>query len=204
MNASLLDSNNDATIMDGSLAVTTQQQSHEYSKRGGVGWVSTELHLHAAKNWMDRTVADIMCIGPDTLFDLDRDNRNNKDRTNNLVDLKAAIAALQWVGLVERFPPNNNNHAFLWRKFSTLSQGQQKLLLLASSIAQRPSLLILDEPCQGLDIWNRAQVLGLLDLICENTDMALIYITHHEDELIRGIDKVLRLEDGKAVYCGVR
>ena len=190
--------------MDGSLTVTTQQQSDQYSKRGGVGWVSTELHLHAAKNWMDRSVVEIMRIGPGPLFDLDRDNRNNVDRMNHLVDLEAVITALQWIGLIEKTRSNNNNHAFLRRKFSNLSQGQQKLLLLASSIAQRPSLLILDEPCQGLDVWNRTKVLELLDLICENTDMALIYITHHEDELISGIDKMLRLEDGKAVYCGVR
>ena len=195
----------DATIVDGSLKVT-QQQSHDHVKRGGVGWVSTELHLHAAENWLDYSVSEIMAIGSATLFNLDRNKHNRMDviSRNSLIDMKTCSITLQWLGLIENTMPNYYNHPFFARKFGSLSQGQQKLLLIASSIAQRPSLLILDEPCQGLDVWNRMHVLDLLQLLCENTDMALVYITHHEEELIGGIDKALRLESGKIVHCEQR
>lgn len=35
-------------------------------------------------------------------------------------------------------------------------------------------------------------------------DISLLYISHHEEELIDGIDKVLRLEQGQVVQCGAR
>ena len=188
--------------MDGSLAVMHQTR-HNHSKRGGVAWVSTELHLHASENWKDRSVIDIMSVGAGNLFLIDKNKHCsdsiNDDFHNFAVNMEACTIALRWMDLLDE---SSNDKHILSRKFSTLSQGQQKLLLLASSIAQRPSLLILDEPCQGLDVWNRARVLRLVDAICEATDMALIYITHHEEELIDGISKVLRLEDGKVAYCG--
>lgn len=202
MNKNLSDIN-DALIADGLLKVVTEQHCH-HSKRGGVGWVSTELHLHAANKWKDRSLVEILTVGAGTLFDLDRSKECKSQDSNDLIDIDMCTIAMQWLGLIDMSESANTNHPFFSRKFSTLSQGQQKLLLLASSIAQRPSLLILDEPCQGLDVWNRSRVLGLVDAICKTTDMSLIYITHHEEELIDGIDNVLRLEDGKVVHCGAR
>lgn len=202
-----LSNENDASIMDGSLKVTQQQTTHSHSKRGGVGWVSTELHLHAAQNWMDFTVLKIMSVGAGTLFDFDRNDNCHVSIEDDLrhccIDIDMCTTSLFWLGLIKE-NSSTNNHSILSRKFNTFSQGEQKLLLIASCIAQRPSIIILDEPCQGLDIWNRARVLGLMNVICESTDMALVYITHHEEELMDGIDRVLRLEDGKIVYCGER
>ena len=56
-----------------------------------------------------------------------------------------------------------------------------------------PRLLILDEPCQGLDPGNRKQVLGLIDRIAEKSDTRLLYVTHHEDELPKAVTRTLRL-----------
>ena len=92
-----------------------------------------------------------------------------------------------------------------------LSQGQQKLTLLASAISLRPNLLILDEPTQGLDWINRRRILALLERLCEadnDTDgdcgMGLVYITHYEEEWIPSISHVLHLQDGHAVYQGLK
>ena len=74
---------------------------------------------------------------------------------------------------------------------------------LRDDASQRPSLLVLDEPCQGLDMWNKATVLSLVEKICHTTDMSLLYVTHHEDELIPAIEYRLCLEDGQATYCGI-
>ena len=51
-------------------------------------------------------------------------------------------------------------------------------------MVKSPELLILDEPCQGLDRSNRERVLALMEGIGKGTETDLIYVTHHEEELI--------------------
>jgi len=109
---------------------------------------------------------------------------------------EVAHVVAEWLGMDEQ--------AKLSRPFSQLSQGEQKLILIASAIASRPELLVLDEPCQGLDLLNRHRVLGLVERLCKATDMSLIYITHHLEELVPSITHVLHLQDGTSVYNGTR
>ena len=185
-------SGRDAKVEGGKLHVTS---SSHHTKRGGVALVSTELHLHAAQNWSNRTVLEVLTSGASFIFDADRSCQNlSQSRTNTSVDIDLATTAAKWLGLVKK---DNLN-----RKFSMLSQGEQKLALIASALALRPSLLVLDEAGQGLDTCNRTLVLNLIEEICQATDMSLIYITHHNEELIPSINRRLSLEDGKSVYCG--
>lgn len=80
------------------------------------------------------------------------------------------------------------------RMFTRLSYGEKRLALIARAMVKSPELLILDEPCQGLDRANREKVLALMEGIGEQTATGLIYITHHEEEMIPCIDRILRLE----------
>ncbi len=80
------------------------------------------------------------------------------------------------------------------RMFTRLSYGEKRLSLIARAMVKSPELLILDEPCQGLDRPNREKVLALMEGIGEQTATGLIYITHHEEEMIPCIDRILRLE----------
>jgi ABC-type molybdenum transport system ATPase subunit/photorepair protein PhrA len=192
-------SGRDAKVKGGMLNVTTCNRA----KRGGVALVSTELHLHAAQNWGKMTINEVLTKGASFLFDADKRSKHSSNDKNSstLVDDDIAVTAAKWLGLVKK---DQLDTSILHREFSTLSQGQQKLLLIASAIALRPSLLVLDEPCQGLDLCNRKLALALIEEICQTTDMSLIYITHHNEELVPSINRRLVLEDGKAVYCGVR
>ena len=76
------------------------------------------------------------------------------------------------------------------------------MVLVARAIAGRPSLLIVDEPMQGLDSHNRRRVLGLIELICRATDVSLVYITHHMEELLPCVTHVLHLREGRDVFQG--
>lgn len=68
--------------------------------------------------------------------------------------------------------------------FRSLSYGQQRLLLIARALVKQPPILILDEPCQGLDPLNRALVLNVIDRIASTGLTQILYITHeHEDHL---------------------
>lgn len=141
-----------------------------------VGWVSTEKHLSLSQ--LSKTALDILI-----------DSESSAEVTPDIGETVAG-----WLGL--------GKHQ-LSRPFRELSQGEQKLVLLARAISKRPKLLIIDEPLQGLDLYHRRRVLGLVERICQATDTSLIYVTHHMEELIPSVSHVLHLKEGKAVYNGL-
>lgn len=78
----------------------------------------------------------------------------------------------------------------------TLSTSEQRLTLLARALAKNPPLLILDEPCQGLDDQQVNEFVGLIDDLCEQSGKTLIYVSHYENEIPGCVDKVMLLENG--------
>jgi molybdate transport system ATP-binding protein len=83
--------------------------------------------------------------------------------------------------------------------FVRLSFGQQRLLLIARAMVKSPQLLILDEPCSGLDAGHRRRVLGLLDIIGRRPDTALLFVSHHPDEIPACVTRRLYLDSGRIV-----
>jgi len=79
---------------------------------------------------------------------------------------------------------------------STLPLGKQRLVLLARTIIKNPELLILDEPCQGLDQQQTQHFNQLIDELCGN-GMTLIYVGHFESQLPACIEKRILLEKGE-------
>ena len=68
------------------------------------------------------------------------------------------------------------------RYYEELSFGQQRLVLLARAMIKHPPILILDEPCVGLDDIFRHKILSLLDSIVKSSATQLIYVSHVADE----------------------
>jgi molybdate transport system ATP-binding protein len=98
------------------------------------------------------------------------------------------------VGLYRRPAPDQVSTARRWlaalgmtdkadRRVTHLSCGEQRLILTARAMVKYPDLLILDEPCQGLDTANRDRVLALADRIADRTGTNLIFVTHHPEEI---------------------
>lgn len=69
------------------------------------------------------------------------------------------------------------------RDFSTLSSGEQRMVLLARAFSRQPALLVLDEPFQGLDPEAKERVRRVIDAIVTARDSSLIFVTHYPDEL---------------------
>ena len=78
--------------------------------------------------------------------------------------------------------------------FNKLSYGDQRLLLIARAMVKHPPLLILDEPCLGLDDMNRQLVLALIEKICQGKETTVLYVNHHSEDQIKGIENHLGLE----------
>ena len=78
--------------------------------------------------------------------------------------------------------------------FTRLSYGQQRLILIARAMIKSPPLLILDEPCQGLDRTNRNRVLELVDLVGQNTTTLILYVTHAAADHLNCLQRELRFE----------
>ncbi|MDI4654609.1 MULTISPECIES: molybdate ABC transporter ATP-binding protein ModF [Pseudoalteromonas] len=79
--------------------------------------------------------------------------------------------------------------------FSQLSFGDQRLLLIARAMVKHPNLLILDEPCLGLDEANRQRVLLLIEKICAAGTSTVVYVNHHASDKIAGINNYLEMAD---------
>jgi len=89
------------------------------------------------------------------------------------------------------------------REFGALSQGEQQKILIARARMTRPYLIFLDEPCAGMDPGARESFLASLDLLGARKKVpALIYVTHHIEEILPLFGKVLVLCQGKVLHSG--
>ena len=77
--------------------------------------------------------------------------------------------------------------------FNQLSFGDQRLILIARAMIKHPPLLILDEPCLGLDDLNRQLVLALIEKICAGSETTVLYVNHHSEDSIAGIQHHLEM-----------
>ena len=77
--------------------------------------------------------------------------------------------------------------------FAHLSFGEQRAVLILRAAVKLPQLLILDEPCHGLDEGCRAMVLDLLETIGETGKSTLLHVTHDPTEVLQCERRVLRL-----------
>jgi len=69
------------------------------------------------------------------------------------------------------------------RSFLKLSDGEQRLVLLARAFVKDPDLLILDEPMHGLDNANKARVQDIIESFCKDPGKTMIMVTHYLDEI---------------------
>ncbi|MBZ5859101.1 ATP-binding cassette domain-containing protein [Flavihumibacter profundi] len=145
-----------------------------------IGFVSPELQWYFDRN---QTVFSAVASG---LFDTIGLFRQVNETQQELV-----------MGWLEAFGLT----AIKGRLLSMLSASEQRLTLLARAMVKNPPLLILDEPCQGLDDHQREAFVKIVDRLCEDPNRTLIYVTHYEQELPYCINKKIELQNGQAICC---
>ncbi|MCZ4558481.1 ABC transporter ATP-binding protein [Rhodococcus maanshanensis] len=83
-----------------------------------------------------------------------------------------------------------------------LSGGQRQRVLIAIAMANRPRVLICDEPSTALDVTVQAQILDLIDTTVREHDTALLFITHDLAVVSALCDRVLVMRDGSILESG--
>jgi len=83
-----------------------------------------------------------------------------------------------------------------------LSSGERQRVLLAIALAGKPDLLICDEPSGSLDLIAQRRVIDLIDRVCTDRGMALMYISHNLKAVAALCTKIMVLRRGKVVEMG--
>lgn len=145
--------------------------------RKRIGWVSTSLQqkLHG-----HHTALNIILSGKFASIGL-------YDQTSD-EDLEQAHDLMRFLGCEE----------LAQRTYDTLSQGQRQKILIARALIANPDLLILDEPCTGLDIFSREQLLQMIQRIAQQPGgPTLLYVTHHIEEIVPCFTHTLLIRQGE-------
>ena len=88
-------------------------------------------------------------------------------------------------------------------EFGVLSQGEQQKVLIARARMTKPYLIVLDEPCAGMDPGARENFLVTLQAVGKQKRIpSLIYVTHHVEEILPLFGNTLILKEGKVLYAG--
>ncbi len=149
--------------------------------RRAIAWVHADL-----LGWMPRfqTVLETVVAGMRGAFVVyDRMTPDETDR---------AEAALRAAGMA----------SLRGRRFVTLSTGERQRALIARAFAAHPALVLLDEPCAGLDPRAREEFLAALSESAGRSAAAVVYVTHGIEELDAAYDGVLLMKAGAGVSAG--
>jgi len=89
------------------------------------------------------------------------------------------------------------------RPWSVLSQGERQRVLVARALMAKPRVLILDEPCAGLDPAAREHFLQFLQRLgARKNSPTLVLVTHHVEEIMPVFSRVLILKGGRVLTAG--
>lgn len=127
-----------------------------------IGYVSPEMHLYFKHHG---TVEDVIAQGV-------------KSAVGNYGNVSGAAReeARQWMQLLHIEP-------IAQRRYTTLSTGEQRLVLIARTLIKHPDLLIFDEPLHGLDAARKKSVKAIIDSIAHRDRPTIIYVTHYLPEV---------------------
>jgi iron complex transport system ATP-binding protein len=90
------------------------------------------------------------------------------------------------------------------RPWAVLSQGERQRVLIARALVARPAVLLLDEPCAGLDPVAREKFLSFVERLASarKSGVTLVLITHHVEEITPSFSHALVLKEGRVLASG--
>jgi molybdate transport system ATP-binding protein len=98
----------------------------------------------------------------------------------------------QWMHLLQLDLVSN-------KPLQLLSAGEQRMCLLARALVKNPPLLVLDEPCQGLDEEHIRYFNAIVNRLCTEFGTTLIYVSHYREQFPSCVNKFLHIESGGTI-----
>jgi energy-coupling factor transport system ATP-binding protein len=143
------------------------------------------------------TIVGLVLQNPDSqLFNMTVEEEVAFGLENLGLDIEEIKKRIRWAlrlagleGLENEFPPN-------------LSGGQKQRLAIASVLAMKPEVLVLDEPTSQLDPLGKEQVLSLVTLLNKEQGITIIMVEHNTDYILEFADKVIVLDKGEIILEG--
>jgi len=89
--------------------------------------------------------------------------------------------------------------AYLDRPVGEISGGEQQRLLIAQALISGPSLLLLDEPLDGLDISNQQSISALVQTVCRAQGVTVLLVAHDVNPILTYLDRVVYVAAGRVV-----
>ena len=83
-----------------------------------------------------------------------------------------------------------------------ISGGEKRRVAIAGVLAMKPEVLILDEPCAGLDPQGREDILAIADDLHDTLGITVIIVSHSMDDLAEHVDRLLVMDEGSLVMDG--
>jgi molybdate transport system ATP-binding protein len=90
----------------------------------------------------------------------------------------------------------------LGRRPARLSGGEKQRVAIGRALLARPRMLLLDEPLASLDAPRRDEILRYLELLRDEVEVPIIYVSHAVEEVVRLADSVVLMSAGKVVAAG--
>ncbi|MHC5269153.1 ABC transporter ATP-binding protein [Enterococcus sp. LJL98] len=154
----------------------------ELSKR--IGWVSSALQVRLRMNELAEKIVlsgKFASIGIYQAYD-----ENDLDQAKSLLK-------------------NLGSTALIGKTYQQLSQGEKQIVLIARALMAQPELLILDEPCTGLDLFAREELLHNIQKLADTPHApTILFVTHHTEEIMPFISHVCLLREGTIFTQGER
>lgn len=162
-----------------------------------IGFVSPELHLYFLRRRGLYNAAASTQVSSSSMKCLDVVLSGFKDEVGFTTSVShfEEETARKWLHLLDM-------EHLAKASFLHASLGEQRIILLARALIKSPDLLILDEPCQGLDSSQIERFIAILDDICFKNHTTLIYVTHRKEEVPSCITHFMELEKGRIIGSG--
>ena len=161
---------------------------NEYGKcllqdvRKTIGWVSSNISTRIPHH---DTAIEIVVSGIEASMGLYREYSTEEfNKAKEALDMLSALR-------------------FANQQYQTLSQGEQQRVLIARALINKPKLLVLDEPCVGLDPAAKDVFLKDIETLVNHPESpGIILVTHHIDEIRQWITNVMVIKAGQKLASG--
>lgn len=145
------------------------------------GYISPELHAY-----FDKSVSCYQAIGSGYFDTVGLFKKLSAAQHSNI---------LQWLDFLQLSHVSK-------KPLHSISASLQRMILLARALVKNPPLLILDEPCQGLDHNQSVQFVSLIDHVCSGSTRTLIYVSHDMSNVPKCVERVFELtSEGQKIYA---